>query len=108
MAVPPTRTFTIKQAMLEGFRRAAKTKRTQQIELGEDLYTRISIGEHGERRFLLFQLMAEPEETLAHELAKALGFAQYQVGWHQGKTLRSVTVIEQLAHTDSSPESTKL
>ncbi|GGJ24079.1 hypothetical protein [Deinococcus roseus] len=90
--VPPTVTVTVLQAIQEAFKRAEKTGRTQQIELGTDLYIRINT-EQG-RKFLLFQLESTPEEELGHALAHALGFKNYQVGWHQGATLKSLMVEE--------------
>ncbi|GEM47479.1 hypothetical protein [Deinococcus cellulosilyticus] len=90
--VPPTVTVTVLQAVQEAFKRAEKTGRTQQIELGTDLYIRINTA--GGRKFLLFQLEGTPEEAFGHALAQALEFKNYQVGWHQGATLKSLTVEE--------------
>lgn len=93
--VPPTVTVTVLQAVQSAFKRAEKTGRTQQIELGTDLYARISVA--GSRKFLLFQLEGTPEEELGHALAQALGFKGYTLGWHQGVTLKSLTVEEKPA-----------
>lgn len=90
--VPPTVTVTLLQAVQEAFKRAEKTGRTQQMELGTDLYIRINVDQG--RKFLLFQLEGTPEESLGHALAQALGFKDYRVGWHQGATLKSLTVEE--------------
>lgn len=88
-----TVTVSIRTALVDGQARAARTGRTQQIELGEDLFIRIG---PGGRRFLLFCLGdgAEPDQATAQAIAQTLGLHDPQYGWHQGKTLRSLTVIE--------------
>ena len=72
----------------------------QQLEIGEDLFIRIA---PGGRKFLLFCLDGEPERGAAEAIAAALGLKEPQYGWHQGATLRSLTVIEPGA--DHLPES---
>lgn len=89
MAAPPTVTIQIRRVLQYAFERAHKTGRTQQLELGEDLFVRIA-GEG--RKFLLFTLEGEPTREQAEAVAQALGFAQPCFGWHQGETLRSLTV----------------
>ena len=97
-----TVTVSIRTALLDGQARAARTGRTQQIELGEDLFIRIA---PGGRRFLLFCLAddAEPERATARTIAETLGLRDPQYGWHQGKTLRSLTVVEPGAE-ETGPE----
>lgn len=89
-----TVTVTIRTALTEGQARAARTGRTQQIELGEDLYIRIA---PGGRKFLLFCLgdENEPDRRTAEAIADVMGLHHPQFGWHQGQTLRSLTVIEE-------------
>ncbi|MFC6591967.1 hypothetical protein ACFP81_08095 [Deinococcus lacus] len=87
----PTVTVRIREALLFGQQRAAQTGRTQQLELGDDLYIRIA---GGGRKFLLFGLAEEPAQETAQAIAAALGLQHPQYGWHQGQTLRSLTVIE--------------
>lgn len=67
-------------------------KRTQQLEIGEDLFIRIG---PGGRKFLLFCLDDLPTETQAQTIAEVLGLHHPEFNWHQGDTLRSLTVIEQ-------------
>ncbi|MBB6099022.1 nucleotide-binding universal stress UspA family protein [Deinobacterium chartae] len=93
MAQNPTVTVTVRRAIQYAFERAAKTGRTQQIELGEDLYARITT--QGGRKFLLFRLEGEPAEELGRAVAEVMGFKRYRLGWHQGETLRSLTVEEE-------------
>lgn len=88
-----TVTVTIRTALLDGQARAARTGRTQQIELGEDLFIRIA---PGGRKFLLFCLgdENEPDQATARSIAQTMGLHDPQYGWHQGQTLRSLTVVE--------------
>ncbi|ULH16520.1 hypothetical protein MF271_08075 [Deinococcus sp. KNUC1210] len=88
----PTVTVKIRDVLKYGQERAVRLGRTQQLELGDNLFIRIG---PGGRRFLLFQLEGEPEMGLARAIAEALGLHQPQYGWHQGATLRSLTVIEE-------------
>lgn len=92
MAVPPTVTIKVRDALQYAFKRAQKIGRTQQLELGEDLFVRIA-GQG--RRFLLFQLEGEPSREYAEEVARALEFRNPRFGWHQGETLRSLTVVDE-------------
>lgn len=71
--------------------RAARLGRTQQLELGEDLFIRIG---PGGRKFLLFGLSTEPTREQAEAVAAALELRAPVYGWHQGETLCSLTVIE--------------
>ncbi len=89
--IPPTVTVALREALRHAQGRAAHLERTQQLEIGEDLFIRIA---PGGRKFLLFQLEGEPEQRQAEEIAEALGLRRPQYGWHQGATLRSLTVIE--------------
>ena len=92
MAAAPTVTVKIRDVLRYGQQRAEQSLRTQQLELGEDLFVRIAAGG---RSFLLFQLEGEPGENTARAVAEALGLKNAVYGWHQGKTLRSLTVVEQ-------------
>lgn len=92
MALPPTETVSIRRLLLEAQKRAQETQRTQQVQIGEDLYCRIA---PGGRKFLLFCLDAEPEISAAQAIAQALGLRDPQIGWYQGATLRSLTVVEE-------------
>lgn len=87
----PTVTVPIRQALRHAQERAARLERTQQVELGEDLFIRIA---PGGRRFLLFCLDGEPDRSAAEAVAATLGLHDPQYGWHQGQTLRSMTVVE--------------
>ncbi|WP_034386280.1 hypothetical protein [Deinococcus sp. YIM 77859] len=87
----PTVTVRIRDALRYAQRRAAQLGRTQQLELGEDLFIRIA---PGGRKFLLFCLDGEPDQATARAIAEVLGLHNPQYGWHQGATLRSLTVIE--------------
>lgn len=87
----PTVTVRIRDALRYAQDRAQKLGRTQQLELGEDLFIRIA---PGGRRFLLFCLDGEPDQSAARAVAEALGLQDPQYGWHQGATLRSLTVLE--------------
>ena len=88
-----TVTVTIRQALLGAQERAARTERTQQVELGDDLFIRVA---PGGRKFLLFCLgdENEPEREYALAAAKVMGLEDPQMGWYQGKTLRSLAVVE--------------
>ncbi len=85
----PTVTVRVRDLLRRAQERAHQTGRTQQLELGEDLFIRIS-GEGS--RFLLFQLEGEPDHAHARAIAEVLGYRNPQFGWHQGETLRSLTV----------------
>lgn len=98
--IPPTVTVSVREAVRRGQERAARLGRTQQMELGEDLFIRIA---PGGRKFLLFCLDAEPQRETAEELARVLELRDPQFGWHQGATLRSLTVME--AGTDEHENS---
>ncbi|WP_309572512.1 hypothetical protein [Deinococcus sp.] len=87
----PTVTVKIREALAYAQGRATTLGRTQQLEIGTDLFIRIA---PGGRRFLLFTLDGEPERTAAEAIAAALGLKNPEYGWHQGETLRSLTVIE--------------
>lgn len=86
-----TVTVTIRQALLGAQERAERTGRTQQVELGVDLFIRVA---GGGRKFLLFGLASEPDEQTALAAAEVMGLQQPKLGWYQGKTLRSLTVVE--------------
>lgn len=92
MAAHPTVTVRVREVLQFAEKRARESGRTQQVELGEDLFVRIS-GQG--RRFLLFQLEGEPGQDLALAVADALGYQNPRFGWHQGATLRSLTVVEE-------------
>lgn len=87
----PTVTVRIREALRYAQERAASLNRTQQLEIGEDLFIRIG---PGGRKFLLFCLDGEPDQAAARAIAGALGLRDPQYGWHQGETLRSLTVVE--------------
>ncbi|WP_104989566.1 hypothetical protein [Deinococcus sp. NW-56] len=87
----PTVTVRIRDALRYAQGRAEKLGRTQQLELGENLFIRIG---PGGRKFLLFCLEGEPDQSTARAVAEALGLRDPQYGWHQGATLRSLTVVE--------------
>lgn len=89
--IPPTVTLALRQALVQAQGRSARLGRTQQLEIGEDLFIRIA---PGGRRFLLFCLDAEPTRQQAEDIAAALGLREPEYGWHQGATLRSLTVVE--------------
>ena len=91
MASHPTVTVRIREVLRHAHGRALKTGRTQQVELGEDMFIRIA-GDG--KRFLLFRLDGEPEQSYAEAVAQALDFQQPVYGWHQGETLRSLTVVD--------------
>ncbi len=92
MAAAPTVTVKIRDVLRFGQGRAEQSQRTQQLELGEDLFVRIA---PGGRSFLLFQLEGEPDQSTARAVAEALGLRNPVYGWHQGNTLRSLTVMEE-------------
>ncbi|WP_291423580.1 hypothetical protein [Deinococcus sp.] len=89
--IPPTVTVAIREAVRHAQERAARLERTQQLEIGEDLFIRVA---PGGRKFLLFKLEGEPEQSQGQAIAEALGLREPQFGWHQGATLRSLTVAE--------------
>ena len=89
--IPPTVTVALRQALVHAQGRAAKLERTQQLEIGEDLFIRIA---PGGRKFLLFCLDAEPTLEQGRDIAAALNLREPQYDWHQGATLRSLTVVE--------------
>ncbi|AFZ66444.1 helix-turn-helix domain-containing protein [Deinococcus peraridilitoris] len=97
MAAPPTVTVKIREALRYALQRAQKTGRTQQLELDQDLFVRIA---GTGRRFLLFQLEGEPTTEQAQAVADALGFTLPRFGWHQGETLRSLTVHDASGDTE--------
>ncbi|WP_407541415.1 hypothetical protein Q0M94_08555 [Deinococcus radiomollis] len=104
MAAAPTVTVKIRDVLRFGQGRAEQSQRTQQLELGEDLFVRIA---PGGRSFLLFQLEGEPDQNTAKAVAEALGLRNPVYGWHQGKTLRSLTVMEEgAAQTQSATSDT--
>ncbi len=96
----PTVTVRIREALKYAQGRAEKFGRTQQLEIGADLFIRIA---PGGRKFLLFCLDGEPERGAAQAIAQTLGLKDPEYGWHQGETLRSLTVIE--AGAQDLPES---
>lgn len=89
--IPPTVTVALRDALRQAQGRAARLQRTQQLEIGEDLFIRIA---PGGRKFLLFKLEGEAEQAQAQAIADVLGLHEPQFGWHQGATLRSLTVVE--------------
>lgn len=95
----PTVTVRIRDALRYAQGRAEKLGRTQQLELGENLFIRIG---PGGRKFLLFCLEGEPDQSTARAVAEALGLRDPRYGWHQGATLRSLTVVE--AGAEASPD----
>lgn len=95
----PTVTVRVRDALRYAQGRAEKLGRTQQLELDPNLFIRIA---PGGRRFLLFCLEGEPDHATARAVAEALGLKEPQYGWHQGATLRSLTVVE--AGADGPPE----
>ena len=88
----PTVTVPIREALRYAQGRAERLARTQQLEIGEDLFVRIA---PGGRKFLLFCLDGEPDRSAAEAVAAALGLRSPAYGWHQGATLRSLTVVEE-------------
>ena len=87
----PTVTVRVRDLLKAAQQRAERMERTQQLELGDNLFVRIA---PGGRRFLLFQLEGEPPQSAAEAVAGALGLRDPAYGWHQGQTLRSLTVAE--------------
>ena len=99
----PTVTVRVREALRYAQGRAERLGRTQQLELGENLFIRIG---PGGRKFLLFCLDGEPEQSAARAVAEALGLRDPQYGWHQGETLRSLTVVEAGAEGESPSSGT--
>jgi len=95
----PTVTVRIREALSYAQDRAARLNRTQQLEIGADLFIRIG---PGGRKFLLFCLDGEPDQAVARAIVGALGLRDPQYGWHQGETLRSLTVVEGEEEGDQS------
>ncbi|WP_425145527.1 hypothetical protein [Deinococcus sp.] len=95
----PTVTVRVRDVLRYGQERALRLGRTQQLELGDNLFIRIG---PGGRRFLLFQLEGEPDRSVAQAVAEALNLQNPEYGWHQGATLRSLTVVE--AGSQEQPE----
>lgn len=89
--IPPTVTVAIRDALKHAQGRAVKLGRTQQLEISEDLFIRIA---PGGRKFLLFKLEGEPTREQGQAIADVLGLRAPQFGWHQGETLKSLTVME--------------
>lgn len=85
----PTVTVRLRDLLRQAQQRAERTGRTQQLELSDNLFIRIA---PGGRKFLLFQLEDEPDQAHAQAVAEVLGFRAPHYGWHQGATLRSLTV----------------
>lgn len=82
-----TVTVTVRIALQEGRERAMRTGRTQQIELGDNLFVRLA---PDGQRFLLFCLGGElPDDETAFAAAAALGFEHPVFKWHDGPTIRS-------------------
>ncbi|MFC4452701.1 hypothetical protein [Deinococcus sonorensis] len=96
----PTATYKVREALKFAQQRAAKRGRTQQVELPNDLFIRIA---PGGRRFLLFQLEGEPTMEAAEAIAAVLDLHNPSYGWHQGQTLRSLTVVEEGAGEAPTP-----
>ena len=94
MALPPTDTVKIRDVLRRAQQRARELERTQQVQIGEDLYCRIA---PGGSRFLLFSLDDVPDHAAAEAIAQGLNFKTPEYGWHQGETLRSLTVIDSSA-----------
>lgn len=103
MALPPTDTVKIRDVLRRAQQRSTQTNRTQQVQVGEDLYCRIA---PGGSRFLLFSLDSEPDHATAEAIAQGLGFVTPEYGWHQGETLRSLTVIDTSAPSQEGEGST--
>lgn len=89
MAVPPTVTVRVRDLLRHAQERAVRTERTQQLELSDNLFVRVA---PGGSRFLLFCVEGEPQRAEAEAVALALGYHNPRYGWHQGQTLRSLTV----------------
>ena len=71
MALPPTDTVKIRDVLRRAQQRARDLERTQQVQIGEDLYCRIA---PGGSRFLLFSLDSVPDHATAAAIAQGLGF----------------------------------
>lgn len=97
--VIPTVTVKIIEALRYAQQRARKVERTQQLEIAEGLFIRIAAGG---RKFLLFQLEGHPSPQTAQAIAEALGLQRPVYAWHQGETLRSLTVSESSAAQGSN------
>lgn len=95
----PTVTVPIREALKYAQGRAEKLGRTQQVELDPNLFIRIA---PGGRKFLLFCLDGEPQRSAAEAIAAALGLMDPEYGWHEGETLRSLTVVEKNAEWPES------
>ncbi len=102
--IPPTVTVAIRDAVRHAQERAARLERTQQLEIGEDLFIRVA---PGGRKFLLFKLEGEPEQSQAQAIAEVLGLREPQFGWHQGATLRSLTVAERDEESSKNSDDTE-
>ncbi|GAA4006011.1 hypothetical protein GCM10022631_16690 [Deinococcus rubellus] len=100
MALPPTDTVKIRDVLRRAQQRARDLERTQQVQIGEDLYCRIA---PGGSRFLLFSLDDTPDHATAEAIAQGLGFRTPEYGWHQGETLRSLTVVDAAAGPFPAP-----
>lgn len=98
MAVPPTVTVRVRDLLRHAQERAVRTGRTQQLELSDNLFVRVA---PGGQRFLLFCLEGEPQRAEAEAVAQALGYQRPRYGWHQGPSLRSLTVENEAA--DAAP-----
>ena len=108
MALPPTDTVKIRDVLRRAQQRSRELGRTQQVQIGEDLYCRIA---PGGSRFLLFSLDDLPDHATAEAVAQGLSFKTPEYGWHQGETLRSLTVVDSsagpfpdAAETDGEPD----
>ncbi|AZI43281.1 hypothetical protein EHF33_11440 [Deinococcus psychrotolerans] len=101
MALPPTDTVKIRDVLRRAQQRSRELSRTQQIQIGEDLYCRIA---PGGSKFLLFSLDSEPDHATAEAVAQGLGFESPEYGWHQGETLRSLTVVDLAAEPEALPD----
>lgn len=100
MALPPTDTVKIRDVLRRAQQRARDLERTQQVQIGEDLYCRIA---PGGSRFLLFSLDDVPDHATAEAIAQGMGFKTPEYGWHQGETLRSLTVTDASAGPFPAP-----
>lgn len=101
MALPPTDTVKIRDVLRHAQSRSRETSRTQQVQIGEDMYCRIAAGGS---KFLLFSLDSEPDHATAEAIAQGLGLTKPEYGWHQGETLRSLTVIDAAVEQSTLPD----